>query len=338
MSSKLGSAKVKTVRTVPAVFSGAETNLHGEIISWDMKGAPIPHSEVLDALGSAGLPVDVAKEILPRHAFTRACAKLDDNRIIRKVDENETEVIFQFTREELSRGEFRYDFETRLTLVKSTGQILCVNPTLAAQAKAELERAMELRTPSDVTKIIQTLVERNADMFPIRNQGGVYFVPQEHVAFIDSIHRFISTLNGSMPRFPVPKGTERGDSAVKMSVAEGLDTLIREHVEAIQNFDIGTHAGSFEKKAEAIRITRHKIESYREYLGGECERLQSVVNEAAALLREKIETIGAEKDAAKGEDGPPVPEEVAAKRSAAAFKAHETRRRMKAERAALASA
>ena len=72
-----------------------------------------------------------------------------------------------------------------LILNKASGQVTCGLPGLAALAQAELDRCLEARTGADVTRVVQKLFERRADLFPIREQGGAYFgVPD----FLDSTH------------------------------------------------------------------------------------------------------------------------------------------------------
>src|SRR5262249_32983044 len=64
-------------------------------------------------------------------------------------------------------------------------------PGLATLAQEELDRCIEARTGGDVTRIVQRLFERQADLFPIRPAGGAYFTPQEHAAFVDKVQCFL---------------------------------------------------------------------------------------------------------------------------------------------------
>ena len=67
----------------------AGTRLLGEVISWTCSGVSVTHPALLTALRDAGLDEHVARELAPKHAFTRACKKLCDRRIIRQVAEDE---------------------------------------------------------------------------------------------------------------------------------------------------------------------------------------------------------------------------------------------------------
>ena len=199
----------------------AGTRLLGEVISWTCSGVSVTHPTLLTALRDAGLDEHVARELAAKHAFTRACKKLCDRRIIRQVAEDETCVKFQFTQESRDGDRYEYALETMLTLDKKTGTVTCDLPGLATLAQEELDRATDARTGSDVTKVIQKLFDRHADLFPIRPQGGCYFVPEKYVAFVNKVQAMLGRLNGQILRFPVPAGTAEGDRSVKDAVAAG---------------------------------------------------------------------------------------------------------------------
>src|SRR4051794_22456252 len=174
------------------------TRLLGEIITWSCAKVSIRHIDLIEALRASGLDESVARELAPRHAFSRACKKLAQQRIIRQVSEDDKVIRFQFTAEHRDGDHFAYDLETMLTLTKASGKVTCDLPGLATLAQEELDRCLEARTGSDVTKVVQRLFERKADLFPIREQGGAYFVPREHIAFVDRVQGFLGKLNGKM--------------------------------------------------------------------------------------------------------------------------------------------
>jgi hypothetical protein len=172
--------------TTPLPFTVTPgTRLLGEIISWTCSGIAIKHLDLIEALRDARLDETVARELAPRHAFSRACKKLARERIIRQVSEDATYLRFQFTQEKREDGRFTYEIETLLTLEKATGTVTCPLPGLATLAQEELDRCIAARTGGDVTRIVQRLFERRADLFPIRQRGGAYFTPQEHAEFVD---------------------------------------------------------------------------------------------------------------------------------------------------------
>jgi hypothetical protein len=271
----------------------AGTRLLGEVISWTCSGVTVTHPALLAALRDAGLDENVARELAAKHAFTRACRKLCDRRIIRQVAEDESCVKFQFTQESRDGDRYEYALETMLTLDKKTGTVTCNLPGLATLAQEELDRATDARTGSDVTRVIQKLFDRHADLFPVRPQGGRYFTPIRHTTFVDKVQAMLGRLNGQILRFPVPAGTAEGDRSVKDAVAAGLAALIDEHRRAVAQFGEDIREDTLKRAAEKIRATQFKIAAYAEYLLDEKCRLDRAVAAARDELRAKVEHLAA---------------------------------------------
>jgi len=244
---------------------------------------------LVEALSSSDLDPAVARELAPRHAFSRACRRLSDRRIIRLVAEDATTLTFQFTAESRAGDRYEYVMETLLKLEKQTGTVSCELPALAALAQEELDRCIAVRTGSDVTRIVQKLFEKQADLFPIRPQGGAYFVPVAHAGFVDRIQSFLGRVNGRLLRFPVPAGLPEGERSVRQAVAEGLSGLIAEHRQAVAQFGSDTRSDTLERAAAHIRTARFKVESYAAYLAEEKARLDRELEVAAGELRAKVE-------------------------------------------------
>ncbi len=255
----------------------------------DLHGSLCHPRGAMVALKDAGLDENVARELAPRHAFTRACRKLSDQRIIRQVGEDESTVRFQFTHESRTGDKFEYQLETMLVLDKRTGTVSCDLPGLATLAQEHLDRAIDARTGSDVTRVIQKLFERHADLFAIRPQGGCYFCPQKHCSFVNKVQHFLGRINGQLLRFPIQAGTAEGDRSVKEAVAAGLAALIAEHRQAIETFGTDTRDDTLTRAAEKIRKTQFKIAAYAEYLSEEKSRLDRELLAARLELRAKVE-------------------------------------------------
>jgi len=260
----------------------------GEIITWKIQGVAISHADLLSGLMASDLDCDVAKELAPRNAFARACSKLDSERIIRKVAEDHATITFQFTREALEEGKFSYHFESLLFLDKHSGNITSENLELEQLAKEEFGRCMAARTANDVTRLVQRLFERHADLFSIRDQGGVYFVPEVHHDFIAKVERFVRSIGGSLQRFPIPAGSPQGDRGVQEAVAHGLQAIIDEHLQAVQKFGEDTRPDTLRRAEEKVRLTKLKIEGYSFYLDRKREDLEASLQQASELLRSRM--------------------------------------------------
>jgi hypothetical protein len=275
----------------PAVAEG--TKLLGEVISWTCPASAVKHSDLVLALRESGLDEGVARELAPRHAFSRACKRLARDRIIRQVAEDATSLTFQFTSESKAGDRFEYTLETMLTLEKATDRVSCELAGLASLAQEFLDRAIACRTGADITRVVQRLFERRTDLFPIRDRGGVYFVPQEHADFVDRVQQLLGRVNGRLARFPVPSGTPQGDCSVRDAVANGIAALIAEHREAIGAFGADTREATLARAGERVRLIRHKLSAYAAYLAEERDRLERDLAAAAQRLRTKVEALAA---------------------------------------------
>jgi hypothetical protein len=282
----------------PAVAPG--TRLLGEVISWTCPGAAVRHADLVAALADAGLDTSVARELLPRHAFSRACKKLAKDRIIRPVAEDDATITFQFTAESRAGDEYEYTLETMLALEKGTGKVKCELAGLATLAQELVEQAIDARTGTDITRCVKRLFDRHADLFPVREKGSVYFVPQAHADFVAKVQAFLGRVNGRLARFPVPEGTPQGDRSVKDAVATGIAAMIEDHRAAVEGFGADTRKDTLERAAERVRQVRHELPAYAEYLADERARLERELADAAAALRAEVERLAAGPSPAAG--------------------------------------
>jgi hypothetical protein len=265
-------------------------DLYGEIVFWSCVNMTVRFAQVERSLDAAGLDTKVLRGMLPRNAFARACHELEENRIIRKLAEDPNTLVFQFTKEVREEDGFRYDPEAKLELDKKTGTVTCAaNKALAAQAQKLVDEAMDNRTGSDITALVQRLFRKNADLFPARESGGVYFVPVEHADFVAKVEAFFKEIGGKLERWPIAKGDARSDVSVKDAVTNGLRAMIEEQQAAVEAFDpTEVTKRSTNHAAEKLKRIRTKITAYAEYLADEKARLEAELAKAGAELKRKI--------------------------------------------------
>lgn len=268
------------------------TSLLGEVVTWDVHNSGIDYEKMLEALDSAGLDKKSAHELTPKSAFSRACKDLKKDRAIDKLKISKAGMAsFQFTaKKKAGDGKIDYDYECLVEIDCDSGSISCPeNPQLEGQAKELVAFAMQTRTAQDITRLVQGLFERHADLYPINPRKGVaYFVPECHREFTTRIERFLKELGGVLHRFPVPKGTAAGNASVKDAVQSGLSALLAELNQAVQTWDDTTRSSTMEKAAERYSQIKYKVEAYTEYLGAEQDRLKIEVEKAQAELRKKV--------------------------------------------------
>lgn len=304
-TTKTTTKRIKTARRDELTKQLAEMQMLGEIITWNAKAdKDHMYSDVVNALKAAQLDPDVAKEFLPRHAFSRACRVLSSERVIDIFKEEGSELVFQFTDRIFKESGWDYSKKTFLRLNRETGIIKCEVDELREMAQKELDRCMVTRTTSDITRIVQKLFDDHADLYPVRDQGGVYFVPDEHRVFTSQVELFLDKLGGNIRRFAIPAGSQHSERDVQDAMADTFAKLLRDHQQAVKEFTIHTQKGTIESAADKIRATRVKIEAYAHYLKDKSEGLLKEVDLANEHLRAQVAALAGERAAA-----PPVDKE-----------------------------
>lgn len=271
-------------------MSSTNTDLLGEVVVWEMPSSEVSHAAVIDALDQAGLDPDSAPDLSHRAAFTRACKHLKENRTIDKLKSKGGVMSFQFTRKALVGEEFEFEREARVEVDCDSGEITCdESPELATKAEELLAFAKEMRTSSDITKLVQRMFSTHADLCPINPHKGVaYFVPEVHRQFTTKVEHFLQQFGGRLWRWPIPKGTESGNRSVRDAVAGGLETMLGELNEAVEGWDESTKGATMEKVQERYRLVAGKVDAYAGYLFGAQEELLKQVEASKARLVDRM--------------------------------------------------
>jgi hypothetical protein len=275
-------------------------NLLGEIVTFgslvaDEDKRTHLHNDVVKALTDAGLDASVAKEFAPRHAFSRACRKLSENKIIDVVAEDSATVYFQFSGKHHKEGdegaEIEYRKEHLIKLDKEYGIISCKDAEMKARAQQALDEAMERRTTSDVTSMVRKLFDAHADLMRIPGAIGVYFVPKEHGEFTNKIKDFLNRLGRRPFTFPVPAGTNVGDASIQQTVEGYFQGLLSELHETVDKFTLSTRQTTVAENADRFKQIRVKLEAYAHYLGDRREYLLEMVEKETDFLKQQIDKI-----------------------------------------------
>lgn len=305
--------KVKNVALDSFATTASGMKLSAELVTLGGRnGSSYTHSAVVAALTEAGLDPKAAREFQPRNAWSRACRQLAKERIIDVVREDNEEALFQFSKRFLaadaSEGgqEIQYRKEVKILLDKASGKLRCKDPDILQLAQRELDRCMQARTNGDVTAIAQRIFNAHADLMPLPGAVGVYLVPIAHRDFLRKVEKFLNVLGRKPHILPVPAGVEESDRTVQETVAEYLQSLIADHLAAVEGFSESTRKGTFENAVERINETRVKVEAYALYLQDRKDELLAAVNDAREKLKEAVERLAKPQEEAPAE---PVQEE-----------------------------
>lgn len=270
------------------------SKIMGEVITWSAgrSGVRVNREAVKEALEKQGLDVDVAKDIKPRTALMRCLREMQTERICRIVSEDKAKVVLQLTgekRDTNDKSRLNYKYEATIILHKLTGEILASEGSDLAD---KFHRLMTTRMASynalDISNMVQRLFQKKADLFPMRDQGGVYFVPVMHSDYIDSVQKFYESIGGNVKRFPVPDNSEHARKSVKDTLDEGMKSMVDELMASIKLVNADSREATTSRYTKRIKGLQFKLESYKEYLSEKTDEIRAGLKQARTLLAEKI--------------------------------------------------
>lgn len=257
----------------------------GNICWWTVHNVNVTRQKLIEILKQSGLDEKFARSHNYRAAFIRCLKEFEENRIIRLVEENGSELVYQFTAEsKVENQEFKlsYNPETvvridkaRYRRTKSIDQSISGREDVRQKLIQLFEDKKDRYHSSDVTRLIQRIFRERADIVSLREQGGVYFVPSHFTNLLGAVASFVNALDGaSFEFFPLPDA-----QACRNAVANAVDDEMRvdlkkmeEEMKKVENGDKEITERWRNHKLRTIENIRKRITRYAEVLSEESSK------------------------------------------------------------------
>jgi hypothetical protein len=264
----------------------------GQIASWTFApGKTFLHADIVAALSSAGLDATLARTLCPRFEFIRAVRNLAGDRIIGEVEKSDDDVIFQLDRREQHGDRLTYSYDLTCRMDAVTGKIDCSDPALEICLRAEMAQARVGRTLADLNRLIQRAFDRETKdplaCISLKKGSGVYFVYEQHVAFLDRVERFLVALGGDCRRCPIPSGTVQGDASVAAATADAIYDVIDKYEAAIEQLNTDSSLKAVERARASVGMASDMIFQRHQFLGAHAARLEDHLAYVEKLFRDK---------------------------------------------------
>lgn len=269
----------------------AQTN--GCIVTWKA-----PHRVRFDvvraALFSANLDTGVASDMTPKQGVTRALADMKEGRVICKYSaDDHGRVSYQLTKEIISACGVQYGREAVVSLDTATGIVSGDVPEIVLQAQTLLDEHINTRNSGDITRMVQRLVDKHGgDLVPLREAGGVYYIPERHAYLVNSLRAFLSDIGGGLSTFAVAVGQSDQPTPTDVSIADSLSTymsgLLAEWREYTSKLNADSKAFMIDRGVERMGTLRAKLNAYRDLLGATASAIESDMDKADASLMAAI--------------------------------------------------
>ena len=261
----------------------------GQIVAWR-----VPSSVSVDtlraALAAARLDPDLAGELHPRYVLARALRDMKSGRVICKLKElTEHTVSFQLTLQQAGVTQVDYQREAVVALNLQSGVVTADDPGIEAKARELVKEHAAKRLTNDLTRLVQHVYDQHrADLIPIRDQGGAYFVPDQHRALVDQSRVFLSAIGGRLNSFAVRLGCSDTAESVAESMADYLQRLIVEFRESCADITMDSRRDVVNRRNERAAELRRRLECYRGILGAAATGIDTAIDTAEKELLAKI--------------------------------------------------
>lgn len=277
------------------------SSVQGYIVGWRVKSDGTNVSAVRSALDAAQLPASEAGELNAKQAWGRAIKSLKQDRLIDKVIDEKGVMSFQFTKKAMSGDRIEFDYEWTVFLDTNNGRIECPdNPAFVPTASNLLSEAFVHRNAADLSRIIQRLFDKHADLIPIIPDKGVcYFVPDQHLGFLEKIETFLQCVGGQLHRFPVPRGDARATQEVSDAIFAEMERRIGELNQAIEEMTNSTRSDTRQHAFEKYQRLVLSFEGHSIRISEGHERLQQMLESVKEKYVEKVVGIEIAQEEAK---------------------------------------
>lgn len=267
----------------------------GFIISWRVPNV-ITLNALRGGLGNAGLDLDLAPDLRPASLVARSAtfiAKTTSGKDMKKLARKVSHTARQITREDADATGLTYAREAGIQFDDATGKLACDEPTIAATLDDTQQHITETRTASDVTRIIQRIVESaGVDLIPVREQGGAYFVPQG-AGVIGQVATVLDAIGGDLSSFACTLG-HGSDESVANVITDYMLKQIGELQASVNELnEAGIRSDVKSRRLTRVAELRERIGAYASLVTTQGSKLTDALDIAEASLLAKL---GPEKD------------------------------------------
>jgi hypothetical protein len=275
-----------TDQTTPAPNADGQL---GQIVTWRVP-AQVSIDTLRAAITAAGLDSDMAGDLHPQHVLSRALRDMKAGRVIAKLQRiDDDHVRFQITRQHVDAAGASYQREAMVTMNTTTRAVSADDADIERQARALVDEHTAKRLTNDVSRLIQRIYDaQRADLIAIREQGGAYFVPDEHRALVDATRTLLGAIGGKLQSFAVRLGCSDTAESVASALADHLTGMVDELREQCAGLTTDARADVINRRTARIAELRRRLENYSGLLGAYTGSISTAIADTERELLAKI--------------------------------------------------
>lgn len=261
----------------------------GQIVTWRVP-SQVSVDDLRNALVAASLDSDLAGDLHPQHVLSRALRDMKAGRVIAKLQRvDDDHVRFQLTRQHIDAGGASYKREAMVQMNLTTRALVADDADIEKQARTLVDEHTAKRLTNDVSRLIQRVYDTHrADLIAIREQGGAYFVPDEHKALVDATRTLLASIGGKLQSFAVRLGCSDTAESVAGALADHLTAMVTELRESCAALNTDSRADVINRRTARIAELRRRLDCYKGLLGAYTGSIDAAISDTEKDLLSRI--------------------------------------------------
>jgi len=272
----------------------------GTIVTWTINNLFINRGAVVNALTAAGIANIAVPSVEPRTYLRRAIKECDQSGLIRVLSDDAKEICYAIVDEETDGEAKRWEgrMRTAITMDKTTGEITFTrNSSLQQQLQEAIGRNLDGMLPRDIGSVFKNILTKHANAIPLRETGGVYFVPETHRHVIDQLDTIAQAIAKTIRvgkvrvnRFEIVATNRAADdvsSLLDSFVTTKIENYLKRAEEALA--DDKARVTTIEKRQKDVMALIKDSKAYEQALGVQLSALKAKIK-AARLKVIKLAT------------------------------------------------
>jgi len=281
------SAQKAAVEQARLATLASPEELIGALTWWSVTEVLISREELTERCEKIGLdPKAFMINSRPRSAFRRALEEAETMNLIRKIVDDAEKIVFGIVEETADEANLDLNYATQNVIIfKKESQTLefklDMDPERANALQKRFQMYMGSYTSHEVRSMIHSFI-RKLGAFPVRDKGGVYFVPKTRMEEMDKLSELISTLNGSYIYVLGIRDEEKEKEGMKRSWENALSQelkVLEQEIQATVDEGNAVRASTLEKRGVRITSLKNKAQVYNDLFGNETPKELKKLNE-----------------------------------------------------------
>lgn len=274
----------------------------GDLVSFDASNIEIPPEDLKKLLESRGIqdwqPVEIRQKTAMRKALTLIRPKLESGdlkMIVRKVVEDEDELIYAFVGEEVDYVNVDLDYATRNQVIfnKKTGEVNFTKEEVP-EVRSMYEYLCTVYTRRELVYMTKKILRAYGGIL-MKSSGGMWFVPSTVKHIVDELRGlYMDDINGTYGKswFRAMGIVDDEDSRATMGEAlmDEIGTELEEAESALQSIlnNESSRASTIMHSVNRFKVAKGKAEMYATLLQINLSDIEKKVDEASKLATEVL--------------------------------------------------